>query len=112
MLWGVLCKYTEKTFNKSEWGLRPPTAAGRFFPLYGKAAVAKWQGLDPGTGGSQARNPIPLKIRRVWGLLHAKSYIVAKRPPVGVARKFGEGGCQLRCRPRHLIEVQNYEVLA
>ncbi|GBL96939.1 hypothetical protein AVEN_182519-1 [Araneus ventricosus] len=24
-------------------------------------------------------------------LLHAKSYVVAKRPPVGVARKFGEG---------------------
>ncbi|GBM47865.1 hypothetical protein AVEN_91848-1 [Araneus ventricosus] len=39
----------------------------------------------------QARNPIPLKIRRVWGLLHAKSYVVAKRPPVGVAWKFGEG---------------------
>ncbi|GBN62128.1 hypothetical protein AVEN_188457-1 [Araneus ventricosus] len=45
-----------------------------------------------GTGGSQVRNPIPLKIRRVWGLLHAKSYVVAKRPPVGVAWKFGEGG--------------------
>ncbi|GBL90991.1 hypothetical protein AVEN_184387-1 [Araneus ventricosus] len=39
----------------------------------------------------QVRNPIPLKIRRVWGLLHAKSYVVAKRPPVGVAWKFGEG---------------------
>ncbi|GBL95940.1 hypothetical protein AVEN_227163-1 [Araneus ventricosus] len=25
------------------------------------------------------------------GLLHAKSYVVAKRPPVGEARKFGEG---------------------
>ncbi|GBM03722.1 hypothetical protein AVEN_134943-1 [Araneus ventricosus] len=35
--------------------------------------------------------PIPLKIRRVWGLLHVKSYVVAKRPPVGVAWKFGEG---------------------
>ncbi|GBM18802.1 hypothetical protein AVEN_166549-1 [Araneus ventricosus] len=40
---------------------------------------------------SQVRNPIPLKIRRVWGLLHAKSYVVAKRPPIDVARKFGEG---------------------
>ncbi|GBN35996.1 hypothetical protein AVEN_86954-1 [Araneus ventricosus] len=39
---------------------------------------------------SQARSPIPLKIRRVWGLLHAKSYVVAKRPPVGVAQKLGE----------------------
>ncbi|GBM71092.1 hypothetical protein AVEN_146306-2-1, partial [Araneus ventricosus] len=35
-------------------------------------------------------NPIPLKIRHVWGLLHVKSYVVAKRLPVGVARKFGE----------------------
>ncbi|GBM45016.1 hypothetical protein AVEN_98869-1 [Araneus ventricosus] len=33
----------------------------------------------------------------------------ACRFPVGVAWKFGEGGCQLRCRPRHLTEVQNYE---
>ncbi|GBO06136.1 hypothetical protein AVEN_163342-1 [Araneus ventricosus] len=46
---------------------------------------------DLGTGGSQVRNSIPLKIRRVWGLLHAKSYVVAKRPLVSVARKFGEG---------------------
>ncbi|GBN99745.1 hypothetical protein AVEN_45548-1 [Araneus ventricosus] len=39
----------------------------------------------------QVRNPIPLKIRRVWGLLRAKSYVAAKRPPVGVVRNFGEG---------------------
>ncbi|GBM85643.1 hypothetical protein AVEN_33358-1 [Araneus ventricosus] len=39
----------------------------------------------------RVRNPIPLKIRCVWGLLHAKSFIVAKRPPIGVAWKFGEG---------------------
>ncbi|GBO31813.1 hypothetical protein AVEN_69066-1, partial [Araneus ventricosus] len=36
------------------------------------------------------RNPIPLEIRRLWDLLNAKSYVVAKRPPAGVARKFGE----------------------
>ncbi|GBM26536.1 hypothetical protein AVEN_245261-1 [Araneus ventricosus] len=45
----------------------------------------------PRTGESQVRDPIPLKIRRVWGLLHTKSYVLAKHPPVGVARKFGEG---------------------
>ncbi|GBM62950.1 hypothetical protein AVEN_160230-1 [Araneus ventricosus] len=56
-----------------------------------EAAVAYWQGLDPGTGGSLAGNPIPPKILRVWGLLHAKPYVVAKRPSVGVAQKFGEG---------------------
>ncbi|GBM31184.1 hypothetical protein AVEN_242600-1 [Araneus ventricosus] len=42
----------------------------------------------------QAQNPIPPKIRRVWGQLHAKSYVVAKRPPAGVAWKFGEGGAR------------------
>ncbi|GBM49238.1 hypothetical protein AVEN_59301-1 [Araneus ventricosus] len=30
-------------------------------------------------------------IRRVWRLLHAKSYAVAKCPPVGVAWKLGDG---------------------
>ncbi|GBM97121.1 hypothetical protein AVEN_30394-1 [Araneus ventricosus] len=43
-----------------------------------------------GAGGFQVRDPIPLKFRHVWGLLHAKSYVVVKRPPVGVAWKFGE----------------------
>ncbi|GBO39108.1 hypothetical protein AVEN_62762-1 [Araneus ventricosus] len=52
------------------------------------AAVAWWQGLDLGTSGSQARNPIPSKICCVWDLLHAKSYAVSKRPPVGVVPKF------------------------
>ncbi|GBN65780.1 hypothetical protein AVEN_17838-1 [Araneus ventricosus] len=44
-----------------------------------------------GAGGFQIRHPIPLKIRRVWGPLHAKSYVAAKRSPAAVARKFGEG---------------------
>ncbi|GBN17487.1 hypothetical protein AVEN_218876-1 [Araneus ventricosus] len=43
-----------------------------------------WGRMVPGS------KPIPLQIRRVWDLLHAKMY-VAKRPPVGVAWKFGEG---------------------
>ncbi|GBM44033.1 hypothetical protein AVEN_223163-1 [Araneus ventricosus] len=43
-------------------------------------------------------------------LLHVKSCTVIKRPPDGVARKFGEGTwCQLRLRPRHLTAVQNYK---
>ncbi|GBM68770.1 hypothetical protein AVEN_97905-1 [Araneus ventricosus] len=41
--------------------------------------------------------------------LHAKSYAVAKRPPL-VWRGSLERGCQLRCRPRHLTVVQNYLV--
>ncbi|GBM06101.1 hypothetical protein AVEN_265164-1 [Araneus ventricosus] len=53
----------------------------------------RWPSGKVSTAGpqSQVRNPIPLKIRRVWSLLHDKSYVVAKRPPVGVTRKFGEG---------------------
>ncbi|GBO00774.1 hypothetical protein AVEN_110770-1 [Araneus ventricosus] len=48
--------------------------------------------------GLQVRNPIPLKICRVWGLLHAKSYVVAKRPPAGVAWKLREGApTQVSC---------------
>ncbi|GBN69088.1 hypothetical protein AVEN_14428-1 [Araneus ventricosus] len=55
--------------------------------------VASWwhSGKVSGPRGSQVGNPIPLKIRYVWGLLHAKSYVVAKHPTVGVVRKFGEG---------------------
>ncbi|GBM30764.1 hypothetical protein AVEN_30585-1 [Araneus ventricosus] len=47
--------------------------------------------LSSGPEKLHVLNPIPLKIRRVWGPFHAKSYVVAKRPPIGVARKFGEG---------------------
>ncbi|GBM77268.1 hypothetical protein AVEN_265574-1, partial [Araneus ventricosus] len=51
----------------------------------------RWPSGKVSTSGPEVRNPIPLKIRRVWGLLHAKSYVGSKRPPVAVARKFGEG---------------------
>ncbi|GBM73501.1 hypothetical protein AVEN_74764-1 [Araneus ventricosus] len=53
--------------------------------------MAYWYGMSFEAGGFQVRNPFLLKIRRVWGLLQAKSYVGAKRPPVGVAWKFGEG---------------------
>ncbi|GBL90220.1 hypothetical protein AVEN_130335-1 [Araneus ventricosus] len=42
--------------------------------------------------------------RSVWRLLHAKSYVLAKRPPVGVVRKFGEG-VPAQMSSRHLIIV-------
>ncbi|GBL76872.1 hypothetical protein AVEN_12558-1 [Araneus ventricosus] len=48
------------------------------------------QGRGFGAGGFEVRNPIPLKSRRIWDHLHAKSY-VAKRPSAGVVWKFGEG---------------------
>ncbi|GBN46725.1 hypothetical protein AVEN_264906-1 [Araneus ventricosus] len=51
----------------------------------------RWPSGKVSTPGPVVRDPIPLKIRRVSGLLHAKSYVAAKRPPVDVERKFGEG---------------------
>ncbi|GBM56773.1 hypothetical protein AVEN_127117-1 [Araneus ventricosus] len=69
----------------------------------------RWSSGKVSAGGFQARNPIPLKIRRVLGLLHVKSYVGAKLPPVVVVRKFGKW-CHLRCRLRHLTEAQNSEV--
>ncbi|GBM12961.1 hypothetical protein AVEN_164012-1 [Araneus ventricosus] len=61
--------------------------------------------------GFQVRNPIPLKIRRVLGLLYAKSYVKggAKCPPLGVMRKFGEG-VPAHVSSYNLTELQNYEV--
>ncbi|GBO15069.1 hypothetical protein AVEN_31490-1 [Araneus ventricosus] len=53
-------------------------------------------------------NPIPLNIRLVLGLLQVRSYIGGQMPFAGVIWKFGEG--RLRCRPRHMIAVQNYNV--
>ncbi|GBM72253.1 hypothetical protein AVEN_221186-1 [Araneus ventricosus] len=35
--------------------------------------------------------PDSTEDRRAWGLFHAQSYVVAKRPPVGEARKLEEG---------------------
>ncbi|GBL87641.1 hypothetical protein AVEN_165239-1 [Araneus ventricosus] len=68
----------------------------------------QWPNGKVSTGELQARNPIPQKICRVWGLLHVKS-VVTKRPPTGVVGSL-ERGCQLRCRSRHLTAVQNDEV--
>ncbi|GBM25429.1 hypothetical protein AVEN_245834-1 [Araneus ventricosus] len=39
-------------------------------------------GISFWTGGLQARNPIPLKIRRVWDLLHSKSHAVPNVLPL------------------------------
>ncbi|GFW32922.1 hypothetical protein TNCV_1774871 [Trichonephila clavipes] len=37
------------------------------------------------------------------------SRALLKSSPIGVMWKLGEEGCQLRCRPRHLTKVQNYQ---
>ncbi|GBM82292.1 hypothetical protein AVEN_149617-1 [Araneus ventricosus] len=55
-----------------------------------------WQTLPTqswGRGGLQVRNPIPLKIRHVWGLLHVKIARNGQTPLFRLSvRKFGVGG--------------------
>ncbi|GBL84763.1 hypothetical protein AVEN_93806-1 [Araneus ventricosus] len=50
---------------------------------------------DPGAGEFHVRNPIPMKVHRVWGPLHAKLYVVVKRSLPGEVRKLGEEGAVL-----------------
>ncbi|GBO16523.1 hypothetical protein AVEN_88648-1 [Araneus ventricosus] len=48
---------------------------------------------------------MPLKISRVLGLLHVKSYVGGQSHPAGVLLKFGE----VVLAPSHLMPGQNYE---
>ncbi|GBN04805.1 hypothetical protein AVEN_270735-1 [Araneus ventricosus] len=64
------------------------TIAGTSFSKLLRGLVARSRLWGRRVPGSKPDSP---KIRRAWGLLHAKSCPVAKRPPVGVAWKFGEG---------------------
>ncbi|GBN46840.1 hypothetical protein AVEN_269686-1 [Araneus ventricosus] len=54
-------------------------------------------------------NTISPKASRARGLLHAKSYVVAKRPLSGVVRKFGEKGASRGAVSSSSV-VQTYEV--
>ncbi|GFY04228.1 uncharacterized protein TNCV_1200061 [Trichonephila clavipes] len=80
-----------------------------FFVEYNVAAVAEWYRYRTvacfGTGSS----PVPLKTRRVGQrcTLNLSRAETSSRWCGVVVRR---GGCQLRCRPRHLTMVQNYVV--
>ncbi|GBM04765.1 hypothetical protein AVEN_215875-1, partial [Araneus ventricosus] len=58
-------------------------------------------------GRPQVRNPILPKIRH--GLLHVKSYVVGQTSSRLCGAEVWKGGCQLKCLPCHLTEVQNLE---
>ncbi|GBO28066.1 hypothetical protein AVEN_37790-1, partial [Araneus ventricosus] len=62
---------------------------------------------DSEPAGFQARNPNPLKIPRVLGLLHVKSYVGGQTSSRWCGAETWRGRCELRCRPRHLTVVQN-----
>ncbi|GBM17255.1 hypothetical protein AVEN_223794-1 [Araneus ventricosus] len=89
MLGKSIANYLSDTSVRREIYVGNPTAINVFRTPKGRSNLVV--GSRPWGRELQVRNPIPLKIRRVWDLLHAKSYVVAKRPPVGVAWKFSEG---------------------
>ncbi|GFU72313.1 uncharacterized protein TNCV_1136421 [Trichonephila clavipes] len=72
------------------------------------AAVAEWYRYRTVACFVTGSNPVPLKTRRVGQrcTLNLSRAETSSRW-CGVVRR---GGCQLRCRPRHLTMVQNYVV--
>ncbi|GFW57770.1 uncharacterized protein TNCV_2926891 [Trichonephila clavipes] len=73
------------------------------------AAVAEWYGYRAVACFVTGSSPVPLKTRRVWQrcTLNLSRAETSSRWCGVVVRR---GGCQLRCRPRHLTMVQNYVV--
>ncbi|GFS96099.1 uncharacterized protein TNCV_3309171 [Trichonephila clavipes] len=79
------------------------------FPQAEVATVAEWYRYRTVARLVTSSNPVPLKTRRVGQrcTLNLSRAEMSSRWFGLVVRK---GGCQLRCRPRHLTMVQNYVV--
>ncbi|GFX25398.1 uncharacterized protein TNCV_1423831 [Trichonephila clavipes] len=73
------------------------------------AAVAEWYRYRTVACFITGSSPVPLKTRRVGQrcTLNLSRAETSSRWCGVVVRR---GGCQLRCRPRYLTMVQNYEV--
>ncbi|GFW34817.1 uncharacterized protein TNCV_698051 [Trichonephila clavipes] len=69
------------------------------------AAVAEWYRYRIVACLVTSSSPVPLKTHRVGQRLNLSRAETSSRWCSVVVRR---GGCQLRCRPRHLIMVQNY----
>ncbi|GFS50826.1 hypothetical protein TNCV_4847411 [Trichonephila clavipes] len=65
--------------------------------------VAKWLGSRTRDNVSRVQAFVPLKTCHVEGLKHVLVFFLA-----GCSNS--EKGCQIRCHPRRLIKVHNYEV--
>ncbi|GFU72009.1 uncharacterized protein TNCV_2999921 [Trichonephila clavipes] len=74
-----------------------------------RAAVAEWYRYRTVACFVTGSSPVPLKTRRVGQrcTLNLSRAETSSRWCGVVVRR---GGCQLRCRPRHLTMVQNYVV--
>ncbi|GFY14471.1 uncharacterized protein TNCV_1315251 [Trichonephila clavipes] len=82
---------------------------GLLFPRYGVAAVAEWYRYRTVACFVTSSSPVTLKTHRVGQrcTLNLSRAETSSRWCGVVVRR---GGCQLRCRPRHLTMVQNYVV--
>ncbi|GFW65621.1 uncharacterized protein TNCV_3550441 [Trichonephila clavipes] len=78
-------------------------------PRSNVAAVAEWYRYRTVACFVTGSSPVPLKTRRVGQrcTLNLSRAETSSRWCGVVVRR---GGCQLRCRPRHLTMVQNYVV--
>ncbi|GFU74852.1 uncharacterized protein TNCV_4961801 [Trichonephila clavipes] len=78
-------------------------------PDFDVAAVAEWYRYRTVACFVTGSSPVPLKTRRVGQrcTLNLSRAETSSRWCGVVVRR---GGCQLRCRPRHLTMVQNYVV--
>ncbi|GFY17196.1 uncharacterized protein TNCV_1089721 [Trichonephila clavipes] len=77
------------------------------FQIIPVAAVAEWYRYQTVACFVTGSSPVPLKTRRVGQrcTLNLSRAETSSRWCGVVVRR---GGCQLRCRPRHLTMVQNY----
>ncbi|GFW62957.1 uncharacterized protein TNCV_4453051 [Trichonephila clavipes] len=73
------------------------------------AAVAEWYRYQTVACFVTGSNPVPLKTCRV-GQRCTLNLSRAETSSRWCGVVVGRGGCQLRCRPRHLTMVQNYVV--
>ncbi|GFX46616.1 uncharacterized protein TNCV_4550551 [Trichonephila clavipes] len=85
------------------------SSLGNSFPSSRVAAVAEWYRYRTVACFVTGSSPVPLKTRRVGQrcTLNLSRAETSSRWCGVVVRR---GGCQLRCRPRHLTMVQNYVV--
>ncbi|GFX81726.1 uncharacterized protein TNCV_317301 [Trichonephila clavipes] len=78
-------------------------------PKFPVAAVAEWYRYRTVACFVTGSNPVPLKTRRV-GQRCTLNLSRAETSSRWCGVVVWRGGCQLRCRPRHLTMVQNYVV--
>ncbi|GBN61375.1 hypothetical protein AVEN_37294-1 [Araneus ventricosus] len=78
--------------------IHPPCCSFEYcFHIYTRLRWPSGKVSVLGSEGFQVRNPIPLKLRRLLGLLHAKSYVGGQTSSRWCGAEVWRWACQLRC---------------